>query len=189
MKALTRTIAGAAFLLAVAACFRQQAVEISPQREAAARAWTAKLVTPPALRGAVQAQGTATMGPPHWENDDGNGNGNDNGDADGAVYGTVVEVVLSNVAPGGLHPWRVQTGRCGQPGSELLLVMDETRMLKVRSDGTARATAHLPSTPVPKDGDYAIAVLASRDNQDVVIACGNFAPPPLREPSDPPPYR
>jgi hypothetical protein len=32
--------------------------------------------------------------------------------------------------------------------------------------------------PVPVTGDYAVTVVASPENQAVVIACGNFAPPP-----------
>jgi hypothetical protein len=173
-------IAHAALLLSVAACFQRQAVEITPENETAARSWTAKLATPPHLRGAVQAQGTATMGPRPTDHD-----GNANGDGNGGEHdrGTWVEIRLSNVAPGGMHPWRVQAGRCVGSGHDLLFVTDEERMLRVESDGTAEARAHLPSTPVPAGGDYSIVVLASPENQEVVIACGNFAPPPV--PSEP----
>jgi hypothetical protein len=177
MSALNGVVGSGVLLLGLAGCFQRQAVELSPEREALSRAWTAKLATPPTLRGAIQAQGTATMGPPEHANGNGdNGNGEH---ANGAGSMTVVDVRLDNVAPGGLHPWQVQRGRCGAAsGDVLLMVNDEGRMLKVGGSGSAHATAELPNTPVPQHGDYSIAVLASRDNASVVIACGNFAPPP-----------
>jgi hypothetical protein len=78
----------------------------------------------------------------------------------------------------------VQQGRCGSEGNPVLEVTDEDRMLSVDNDGLAEAVAEVPGMPLPEDGEYSIAVLASPDNRDFVIACGNFAPPPVT-PSQP----
>jgi hypothetical protein len=52
-------------------------------------------------------------------------------------------------------------------------------MLKVNDDGRASADVTLSGTPFPTSGTYAIEILASPTNQELVIACGNFAPPPV----------
>jgi hypothetical protein len=160
MKAWTWTVS-AVVVLAAAACARKPpVVEISQDRIAEARQWTARLATPPAMEGALQAQGTATMaaGPEHSE--------------------TIIAVHLSNVAPGGVHPWRVHTGQCGREGTDVVRVTDDGRMLKVNDEGRADASATVTGMPVPVTGDYAVTVVASPENQAVVIACGNFAPQP-----------
>lgn len=161
MNAFTWSAAAAALLFTVTGCAPKRApVNISAERVREAYNWTARLATPPAMQGALQVQGVATIAP-----------GQNNNEA-------VVEVRLSNVAPGGVHPWKVQMGQCGTDGSELVKVTDDGRMLKVGSDGRAEASAKVNGVPMPTAGDYAIVVMASPDNQEMVIACGNFAPPP-----------
>jgi hypothetical protein len=163
----TAAAAGAALVIGALACAPRNPVKISPERDRDASAWTARLATPPTMQGAVQAQGSATIAAGENNNE------------------SVVEVHLENVAPGGVHPWKVQSGQCGGEGQELVKVTDDGRMLKVSGDGKAEATATVPGVPMPTAGDYAIVVMASPQNQSVVIACGNFAPPPAATPQMP----
>lgn len=152
--------AAAAVMLGTAACSQQSAVEISPELKSAARNWTARLASPSELEGAIQAQGTAILTPGSSESE------------------TRVEVRLSNVAPGGVHPWKLQTGRCGASGQELLRMTSNEDMLKVNSSGEAEAAAVVQGMALPTSGTYSVVVMASPDNQNLMIACGNFAPPP-----------
>jgi hypothetical protein len=151
--------AGAVVVLGTG-CSRNRPVEINAELKAAAQNWTARLTSPTELQGALQVQGTATLEPGKSANE------------------TVVRVNLSNVAPGGVHPWRLQSGRCGSGGNELLRVTGGDDMLQVGNDGHASAAAAVPGMALPTRGDYAVLVMASPENQDLVIACGNFAPPP-----------
>jgi hypothetical protein len=161
MKAFTWFAAGAVLFGATGCAFgKKQPVNISADRQRAANNWTARLATPPGMQGALQVEGIATIAP-----------GDNNNES-------IVEVHLSNVAPGGVHPWKVQTGQCGTEGSDLVKVTDDGRMLKVSSSGRADASAKVTGVPMPTAGDYAIVVMAAPDNQEMVIACGNFAPPP-----------
>src|SRR5688572_24790950 len=156
MKAFTWFAAGAVLFGATGCAFskKQPPVNISAERQKAAYNWTARLATPPGMQGALQVEGVATIAP-----------GDNNNES-------LVEVHLSNVAPGGVHPWKVQTGQCGTEGSDLVKVTDDGRMLKVSSNGRADASAKVSGVPMPTAGDYAIVVMASPENQEMVIACG-----------------
>ena len=62
--------------------------------------WQASLVTPSALSGAVQVNGTAWMQP-------------------GVKgEGTRISLKIANATPGGLHPWDMRRGRCGADEGE-----------------------------------------------------------------------
>jgi hypothetical protein len=168
MSALTWATAGVVLVGAIACAPKRSAVQIDPERTVEARRWTAVLATPSQMQGAIQARGVAYIAPGENSNE------------------SVVQVQLSNLAPGGRHPWVVTSGQCGggmpgggMGGGDVVRVTDEGRMLKVNDDGRASADVTLSGTPFPTSGTYAIEILASPTNQELVIACGNFAPPPV----------
>ena len=89
--------------LALAACnpfrspLKQAPVVQVTTRDANANArWSGTLVSPASLAGAVQMKGSAAMTP-------GSNGGN-----------TSVSIDLSNASPGGVHPWQLRHGQCGQ---------------------------------------------------------------------------
>jgi hypothetical protein len=139
------------------ACFGGPAVEIDQDPEIPATRWQGPVMTPPNLAGAVQINGTAWMAAGSNANE------------------TRVRVEIENAAPGGTHPWRVQRGRCGSTGIAFGNPSD-LDPIEVDDDGRAAITANVP-VALPRDGDYSIAILASPTNRDLVVACGNLAPP------------
>jgi hypothetical protein len=144
--------------LALAGCGGRGAVEINPKSEEVSSRWNARLATPAALAGAIQVQGNGWMG----------SDPKDSGQ-------TRAEVEISNAAPGGVHPWHVHRGRCGQDQG-IVGPADAYKPLKVGGDGKADASALLPF-PVPTAGSFFVNVHASAANMGAIVACGNLAPP------------
>ncbi|HYW51080.1 MAG TPA: hypothetical protein VE861_10750 [Gemmatimonadaceae bacterium] len=119
--------------------------------------WNANLSTPSAMQGAIQAQGRSWIS-----------------SIDGGRK-TRVDVEVSNMVIGGAHPWVLRSGQCGVGGADLLRVASGN-ILRVNREGRATASAELDRL-FPTTGDYMIEVLASAENSDRVVACGNYAPP------------
>jgi hypothetical protein len=91
--------------------------------------------------------------------------------------GTTVIVDLANASPGGVHPWEAHLGQCGAgTDSGVFGVKEAYKPLHVEDDGRASATATL-GLPTPKTGSYFVVVRASATNADMIVACGNLAPP------------
>lgn len=139
----------------LSACWGQQAVQLHGS-DAPTRRWTAAMTTPPDLSGAVEMEGSAWMAAAEGDN-------------------TQVQVTIQNAAPGGTHPWQVQRGRCGADRGVFGSAADYDP-LEVGGNGEASATAILEE-PLPTSGEYSVAVMASPTNRDLVVACGNLAPP------------
>ena len=157
---MTRSIrrhALVAVALVLTACAKPPVAELSPGIDPVSTRWNAILATPEAMRGIIQGQGRA------WAT------------SVDAGRRTKVNVEMSNMVPGGVHPWIIRTGQCGMGGSEVLSVTD-SHQLKIGDDGKAAADVTTDS-PFQNSGQYMIAVLASSENRDQVIACGNLAPP------------
>ncbi len=156
----TTTAAGfAVFALALAACGGgRRAVEIDPQAAATGDRWNATLATPAGLAGAIQLKGSAWM----------DANRRD-------TTQTRAHVVISNAAPGGVHPWHVHLGRCGNDQG-ILGSPTAYQPLQVGGKGEAEADATL-ALPVPASGQYFVSVHASPENLGTIVACGNLAPP------------
>lgn len=157
----SRTLLASLAVLAVAACnpFRgEPAVQVGSADPMLHTRWHAHIASPASLAGAVQMQGTATMG----------------STADGA--GTIVTIDLANAAPGGEHPWEVRSGRCGATSGAVFGSSDAYERLEVASDGHAEASATIPQR-TPERGDHSVIIYASETNRSMVVACGNFAPP------------
>lgn len=138
-------------------CGGKAPVALSPTADPSSSRWNATLGTPGEMQGVVQARGTASVA------------------AARLLSQSTVDITMSNMTPGGTHPWKLQRGQCGSGGAELLRVTDG-RMLKVGSDGQAHVDATVDLN-FPSSGDYFVAVMASSANADQVIACGNLAPP------------
>jgi hypothetical protein len=156
MRSVSR-IALVAAILAAAACHSSKpTTQLNPSDAARRNEWKASLFTPSELAGAMQVRGTAT-----WARE---------GDS-----GSLVTVYISNAAAGGMHPWHVHRGRCGDNGP---VVGDAAayKPLAVDDKGNASATARL-NVPLPPDGNYYVNVHALASNMGTIISCGNLAPP------------
>lgn len=157
------TILSSLAVLSLTACFHRTPVaEIGPVNNVVAQRWNATLTTPEAMQGVIQAQGRA------WVTSVDEGRR------------SRVDIELNNMVPGGVHPWVLRSGQCGMGGSDLLRVTDR-HILKVGSDGKATADTQF-EMPFPSSGDYMVAVLASNENSERVIACGNLAAPNMPSP-------
>jgi hypothetical protein len=146
-----------AVILGSAACHSSKpTTQLNPSDAVRRNEWKASLFTPSELAGAMQVRGTAT-----WARD---------GDA-----ASLVTVNISNATPGGLHPWHIHRGRCGDNGP---VVGDAAayKPLAVGENGSASATARL-NVALPESGDYYVNVHALATNMGTIISCGNLAPP------------
>jgi hypothetical protein len=119
--------------------------------------WNASLVTPAALAGAVQMNGTASMQP---------GRNGENTD----FY-----LRVANATPGGLHPWQVHRGQCGADEG-IFGSAGAYRAMKIGDDGRGETGASIGER-TPMSGNYSVIVYASAANPEMVVACGNLAPP------------
>ena len=158
-----RTVARTVVLAMIAALggcnpFQQNRppTQIKPNAALQRDEWQGSLITPSALAGAMQIRGTA-----RWSRD---------GDA-----ASVVTVSISNATAGGVHPWHVHCGRCGDNGP---IVGDAAayKPLAVDATGNASANARL-NEPLPGSGNFYVNVHALASNMGTIISCGNLAPP------------
>ena len=155
----SRYLGTALAVLAVAACnpFSRQAVEVSAADPTLNTRWHANLASPSTLAGAVQMSGTASMAP----GQDGN---------------TLVTLDLANASPGGIHPWGARIGQCGSGTDDAFGESGAYEPLRIDSNGRASATASVPLRMLDRN-QYSIEVRASGANPEMVVACGNLAPP------------
>lgn len=146
-----------ASLLALAACnpfHREPVSEVRRDVNVNAR-WRGALVSPAALAGAVQIQGSASMQP--------------------SGSGTAVALSLSNATPGGVHPWQVRRGQCGSDQGPFSSGA-AYQALKIGDDGRGESGITVP-VPTPDNGEFFVTVAASAANPETVVACGNLAAP------------
>lgn len=134
------------------------AVKIDSKAQPVANRWNAVLATPAGLAGAIQVHGTGWLAPDP---------------KDSAKAKAHVEI--ANAAPGGVHPWHVHRGQCGNDMG-VLGPADAYKPLKVGGNGEAQADADLPIA-MPTAGNYFINVHASAQNMGTIVACGNLAQP------------
>ena len=150
--------------LALGACnpfrspFKQAPVVQVSTRDANANArWSGTLASPASLVGAVQMHGSAAMTP-------GSNGGNTN-----------VSIDLSNASPGGVHPWQLRHGQCGQD-SGVFGMADAYKSLTVDAQGRASSSVTVPLV-MPTEGRFYVSVAASAANPETIVACGNLAAP------------
>jgi hypothetical protein len=149
-----------ALVAAVSGCgvmSRNSATEIKDSNADSRNSWNAALVTPSDLSGAMQVRGVA-----NWARNDNESR---------------ITIALSNATSGGVHPWHVHQGRCGDNGP-IVGSASAYKALTVGSDGQAHENASL-SMQLPQSGNYYVNVHAQSSNMSVIIACGNLAPPVL----------
>lgn len=141
----------------VPACSIGQAVQMGDSGALPSSRWQAAMSSPPSLDGAVEMAGMAWM-------------------ANGEQANTTrIEIEIENAAPGGEHPWEVRQGRCGSDRG-LFGSSGDYEPLEVGGDGRATASATVQQV-LPSSGDYSVSVFAAPTNRDLVVACGNLAPP------------
>ena len=119
--------------------------------------WRGTLVTPASLAGAVQINGSASMQPGK------------------SIDATTLSLSVTNATPGGVHPWQVRHGQCGADEG-VFGPATAYKALKIGDDGKGEAGASV-ALSTPATGNYFVTVAASAANPDVVVACGNLAPP------------
>jgi hypothetical protein len=148
-----------ASMFAVAACnpfHREPATEVSRDVNVNSR-WRALLASPASLAGAVQMKGSASMQPGRNPEE------------------TMLSISIANATPGGVHPWQVRRGQCGSDEG-VFGPATAYKAVKIGDDGRGEAGTSVGLT-TPMDGNYFVTVAASTANPDLVVACGNFAPP------------
>ncbi|MEO8619638.1 MAG: hypothetical protein ABI625_01160 [bacterium] len=136
---------------------RASATEIKDGNSESRYNWNATLVTPSELAGAMQVRGVAS-----WARDGSN---------------SKITISISNATSGGVHPWHVHQGRCGDNGA-IVGSAEAYKPLSVGSNGQATENASL-SMSLPMSGNYYVNVHAAASNMSTTISCGNLAPPVL----------
>ncbi len=136
---------------------RSSATEIKDSNADSRNSWNATLVTPSELAGAMQVRGVA-----NWARTD---------------DGSRISVEISNATSGGVHPWHIHQGRCGDNGP-VVGSGGAYKPLSVGGNGQAKENASL-SMQLPLSGNYYVNVHAATSNMATIIACGNLAPPVL----------
>ncbi len=150
--------AGVATIIATGACnpFHKPANEIKVQDIPVGERWNATLSTPSGLQGAVQVHGTGYLARD--------------------PNGSKAVIHISNATPGGVHPWSIRSGLCGNADNPVFGDPSAYPNLKIDKDGTAQTSGVL-SAPFPTSGEYSLEIRASPSNMGTIIACGNLAPP------------
>ena len=154
---ITARIALLAVTIGGGACHSSKpTTALNPSDAARRHEWTGSLFTPANLAGAMQVRGTAV-----WSQHDN--------------ATSRVAVTISNATAGGLHPWHIHRGRCGDNGP---IVGDASayKPLAVDAKGNASASAPL-NIAMPETGDYYVNVHALATNMGTIISCGNLAAP------------
>ena len=155
-----RSLALVAAALALGACSAFQpksAVEMRTSDATLNNSWHARIASPSDLAGAVQMNGSASMAP-------------------GVKRGTTEVVMkLGNTSPGGVHPWAIHLGQCGEDEG-VFGALEDYPPLRVGADGTGSSRTRV-ALDTPSAGDYFVSVQASPANHDLTVACGNLAAP------------
>jgi hypothetical protein len=96
--------------------------------------------------------------------------------APGVKRGTTEVVMkLGNTSPGGVHPWAIHQGQCGEDEG-VFGALEDYPPLRVGADGTGTSRAKV-ALDTPSTGNYFVSVQASPANHDLTVACGNLAAP------------
>jgi hypothetical protein len=85
---------------------------------------------------------------------------------------TRANVHIVHAAPGGVHPWHVHRGSCGNDQGIVGPATGYTP-LHVGPDGEGEVAQTL-AFPTPTDGQYMVNVHASPTNLKTIVACGNL---------------
>ena len=151
-------LAISAALLAISGCSQTPKVESDPERGAVdvdversgeAETWSARL---DAVGGSgVTGSATAT-------------------DMNDATHATIT---IMGSRGGGVHPWHIHEGRCGDANPPIVGPASAYPPLNVGSGGGATAQAHVP-VELNEAKNYIVNVHASPTNLGTIIACGDL---------------
>jgi len=151
-----RVVYLAAALLAVGSCSQTPKVQTDPEtgrvdvdveRPGAVESWSANL----APVGGARVSGTAT--------------------ARGMENATHATISIRGAASGGVHPWHIHEGTCGDANAPVVGPASAYPRLNVGGGGTATAQAHVP-VELNEAKRYIVNVHASPTNMGTIIACG-----------------
>jgi hypothetical protein len=147
-----------AALLAIAGCAQTAKVETDPESgrvdvdvepPGQAEAWTATL----SAVGGSGVTGTASAR-----------------DMDDATHATID---IRGARSGGVHPWHIHEGSCGDANAPVVGPASAYPPLNVGAGGTASAQAHVP-VELNEARNYIVNVHASASNMGTIIACGDL---------------
>ena len=145
-------------LLAISGCSQTPKVESDPERGAMdvdverpgqAETWNARL----SAVGGSGVTGTATAA-----------------DMNDATHATIT---IMGGRSGGVHPWHIHEGRCGDPNPPIVGPASAYPPLNVGSGGNATAQAHVP-VELNEAKNYIVNVHASPTNLGTIISCGDL---------------
>jgi hypothetical protein len=115
-----------------------------------------------------QAEGwNATLRPVGGSGVSGTASAREMGDA------THATINISGGTGGGVHPWHIHEGRCGDPNPPVVGPASAYPPLSVGGGGTATAQAHVP-VELNEATNYIVNVHASPSNLGTIIACGDL---------------
>jgi hypothetical protein len=147
-------------LLALSACSIYRNVpagEVTAAEVSEGGRWSAALSPPPALAGTLPISGWAAMV------------------RDASGLATLVTLSLADAAPGAVHRWSVNRGRCGADEG-VFGPAGVYQPIRIDSSGRATASARVPLR-LPTAGDYFVNVRVPSAGGEATVACGNLAPP------------
>ncbi|HEX6911647.1 MAG TPA: hypothetical protein VF142_14695 [Longimicrobium sp.] len=145
-------------LLAISGCSQTPKVESDPERGA-----VDVDMEPPG-----QAETwTATLSPVGGSGVSGTARATDMNDA------THATISITGARSGGVHPWHIHEGRCGDPNPPIVGPASAYPPLNVGSGGTATAQAHVP-LELNEAKNYIVNVHASPTDLGTIIACGDL---------------
>jgi hypothetical protein len=91
-------------------------------------------------------------------------------DMDDATHATIS---IRGARSGGVHPWHIHEGKCGDPSPPVVGPAAAYPALNVGSGGTATAQAHVP-VELNEARNYIVNVHASASDLGTIIACGDL---------------
>ena len=86
---------------------------------------------------------------------------------------TTLSLRVTGLTAGATHPWRVNEGRCGEPGPQLGEAALYAPIL-VSAQGVAEATARVPQT-LEITRKYKVRLFASETDSTTEVACGDLS--------------
>ncbi|HEX8695522.1 MAG TPA: hypothetical protein VF746_24125 [Longimicrobium sp.] len=91
-------------------------------------------------------------------------------DMSGATHATIT---IRGGTAGGVHPWHIHEGRCGDTNPPIVGTPSAYPPLSVGGGGNATAEAHVPVS-LNEAKNYIVNVHASPTNLGTIIACGDL---------------
>jgi len=91
-------------------------------------------------------------------------------DMDGSTHASVS---ISGGRSGGVHPWHIHEGKCGDANPPIVGPASAYTPLTVGGGGTATAQAHVP-VELNEAKNYIVNVHASPTNMGTIVACGDL---------------